>query len=53
MKKNYPIIYSFHGGAKTGEKLINSKRINMVSFTGSSENGKKISELCSKNLKKK
>ena len=24
----------------------------MVSFTGSSENGKKISELCSKNLKK-
>ena len=40
------------GDGKVGEKLVNSKNIDMVSFTGSTLNGKKIANICSKNLKR-
>ena len=42
----------FTGGADVAQKIILSKNINMVSFTGSTTNGQLIANLCSKDLKK-
>lgn len=40
------------GGAKTGEYLVENKKVNMIDFTGSVETGKKIAVACASSLKK-
>ncbi len=39
-------------GGKTGEQLAKSSKVDMIAFTGSTEVGKRLSELSSGNLKK-
>jgi len=44
------IIYGV--GSETGEELVKNKDVNLVSFTGSSRVGQKISEECGRQMKK-
>jgi NAD-dependent aldehyde dehydrogenases len=39
-------------GSKIGEEIARSKKVDMIAFTGSTEVGKRLSELSSSNLKK-
>ena len=47
------VIQIVHGsGSKVGEPIVNHPKINLISFTGSTKVGKKISEQASKSLKR-
>lgn len=47
------VVNLVHGtGKDVGEAILNHPDVNLVSFTGSSEIGRRIGEVCSRNLKR-
>ena len=47
------VVNLVHGsGEEAGMALVNHPKVNLISFTGSAEVGKRIGELCGRNLKR-
>jgi benzaldehyde dehydrogenase (NAD) len=45
-------LHVLPGGAEAGEALVTDRHVRMIQFTGSTAVGRRIGELCGKNLKK-
>ena len=46
------VLHVLPGGAEAGEALVTNPHVRMIQFTGSTPVGRRIGELCGKNLKK-
>ncbi|MSR78260.1 MAG: aldehyde dehydrogenase family protein [Candidatus Omnitrophica bacterium] len=46
------VVNMIHGGVIAGEAIVHHPKIRLVSFTGSSEVGRKVASQCGKNLKR-
>jgi benzaldehyde dehydrogenase (NAD) len=46
------VLHVLPGTADVGEALCTDSRINMIAFTGSTETGRKVGEICGRHLKK-
>ena len=46
------VLHVLPGGAEAGEALVTDRHVRMIQFTGSTAVGRRIGELCGKNLKK-